>query len=360
MSKVVIISTVNLKHMTGAAYYFNCLSKKKIDYDIICVDKYKDEENLPVGCNNIYKYNLDFSKSTKKYTKLIRFLLYRNFVNNIMKENDYDKIIIWGLETSILLTNIVKSNYILNIRDYANADKFYFKKIVDFKIRQSEFTTISSKGFKVFLPNYEYIIMNSYDENYSSMKHGDESEIKRNPIKIGFIGSVRFLDNDKKLLNVFKNDARFVIQYFGVGSNLLREYAVKNNIYNTEFHESFKPIDTPYFINRIDIINNLYGVNSKSLSTATSLKYFYSIYFNKPILVFKNTFMEKLTDGISYAVENEIPLDLPDRIFEWYNGIDHEEFVNKIEEKKKIVEKENESLDYAFSNFLNRKDRNVK
>ncbi len=47
MAKVLIISTVNIKHMTGASFYYNFFASRNISFDIICVDKYgTPEKNL--------------------------------------------------------------------------------------------------------------------------------------------------------------------------------------------------------------------------------------------------------------------------------------------------------------------------
>ncbi len=78
MSKVVIISTVNLKHMTGAAYYFNCLSKKKKIMISFALIKYKDEErahllDVIISISTIWTF-----LNLQRNTKLIKFLLYRN------------------------------------------------------------------------------------------------------------------------------------------------------------------------------------------------------------------------------------------------------------------------------------------
>lgn len=352
MAKVLIISTVNIKHMTGASFYYNFLASRNISFDIICVDKYGTPEKKPEGTENLYQFYLNFKPKSGKLKKISRYLTFRRYASRIIKQKEYTKIIVWGTETAILFSSFLTTwKYIINIRDYANSDKPIINSILKKKIKDSYLTTISSSGFKRFLPPHDYYLLNSFDKKFLEKKN-EKMFSKNIPIKISFIGSVRFFDIDKKILNIFANDTRFRVQYFGVGSEKLKNYAEKNSIINVKFYGSFNPEETPLFIQDTDIINNLYGFNNISLDTATSLKYFFSIYFKKPILVFEGTHMESLVKNIGYSVPRNISDSLPDDIYRWYTNLDFKKFENEVNQKIKQIENENENLQNKILDWL--------
>ncbi len=324
--------------------YYNLFESQNIPFDIICVDKYGSLEKKPTGTEKIYQFPLNFKKSTNKLVKLMKYISFRRYASKIIKRNQYSRIIVWGTETAILFSTLLSSNkYVLNIRDYANSDRPVIKNVLKKIINNSYFTTISSRGFEKFLPKHDYFLLNSFDKNF--LRDDYYKFIPRNkPIRISFIGSVRFFDIDKKVLDIFANDDRFRIQFFGVGSEKLKIYAKENSIRNVKFHGSFIPEDTPSFIRDSDIINNLYGFDNMALDTATSLKYFFSLYFKKPILVFEGTYMETLTKDIGYVVPRKLPESLPSDIYEWYISLNSSEFEFFIEEKINNIEDENKKL----------------
>src|SRR5690606_38757444 len=121
-------------------------------------------------------------------------------------------------------------------------------------IKNSAFTTISSEGFKSFLPKYKYILIHSLNkEVLSNLAPKEKLKDSVAKINISFIGNVRFFDLNKKLLNIFKNDSRFQLSYYGTNATVLKEYAVENNIYNTDFYDSFPVNETAKFLAKTDI-----------------------------------------------------------------------------------------------------------
>src|SRR5699024_7467203 len=144
----------------------------------------------------------------------------------ILEENLYDHIIVWRTETALLFYRYLLKNYkkkfILNIRDYFHEENSFIYYLHRKLIKNSLLTTISSKGFLSFLPKHNYHMLHSYNptifenpENKISNKTIHDNKV----IKIGFVGAIRFHEINKKLLRELGNDERFILQYFGAGSN---------------------------------------------------------------------------------------------------------------------------------------------
>lgn len=173
------------------------------------------------------------------------------------------------------------------------------------------------------------------------------------PIRICFIGNVRFFENDKKLLEAFKNDQRFILQFFGQNSEVLEDYAILHNIKNVEFIGRFDHKKTRELLNKADVINNLYGYNNIALDTAISIKFYYALHLSLPILVYPNTFIanesEKMGNG--YIV-NEINFDLPNKFYKWYIELNHKQMSLNCKKSLEIIKKENEEFENKLELFL--------
>jgi len=341
--KICILSIVNIKHMSLISLYTSFFEKNGIEYDIIYIDKYNEEEKI--SANNVYRFPLSINRKWNKMKKLAAYWKFKDYAESIIKKNKYDFVIVWRTETAIMFSNFLsknlKGNYCINIRDYCmEKNPFVFFR-VKHAIKSSRFTTISSDGFKKFLPKYNYLTVHSYNEE---LLLNCKPKIRLNnynePIRICFIGYVRFFDIDKKLIDALGNDHRYIIQFFGEGSQELKTYADNKGIVNTEFIGGFPLEDTVKLLGSADVINNLYGFNNIALDTAISTKFYYALHQFIPILVFKKTFMEEISKecGLGFAVGDDFS-NLADTFYEWYHSLSFDELkwncLHEIEEIKK-------------------------
>lgn len=343
--------------MSLISHYTKILKDNSINFDILYIDKYNQDELIEA--KNIYKYNINIERSENKLAKAIKYFKFRNYVKKIFKENNYDIIITWRTETIILLFDILlnqkNSKLIINIRDYFYEKIPIIKWIEKLLIDKSILTTISSEGFKEFLPVKNYLMLHSYNQSLLENVTPKEKKRKKNePIRICFIGYVRFFDIDKKILSEFSNDERFIIQYFGEGSDVLKEFCIKNNINNVEFYGRFNVEDTKRFLEKADVINNLYGYNDIALDTAISTKYYYALHLNIPILVFEGTFMEKISKeaGVGFSVDKEIA-PFADKFYKWYHEQNFESFQRNCNSEINKILKANEQFKLYFNSMIN-------
>ncbi|MFW7368036.1 hypothetical protein [Vagococcus fluvialis] len=349
--KVAIVSMVNIKHMTLISLYTKYFEEEDIDFDIIYVDKYGFPEEFP-GAKNINRTFIDIKESDHKLRKLRKYFSFRKVVRNEINNNNYDLIIVWRSETAMLLWDILlksKNEFIYNIRDYCFENNKIIYYLQNRLIKKSKLTTVSSPKFLEFLPkNNKIEFVNSVNYTLLNQMIEMKKEFKKKdfPLSIGFIGNVRFIENDKKLLLALKNDDRFIIQYFGVGSNELEVFAKKNNINNVEFIDSFESEETLELLEKIDIINNLYGNNSAALDTAISIKYYYAVFLRKPILVWKDTFMEEITrnNNSSFVFDGDFNY-IKEKILKWYESIEENDINEYLKATELEILKENKKLE---------------
>lgn len=326
MKKVAILSAVNIKHMSLISLYTSILDEKKIPYDIIYMDKYGEKEEI--GAQNIYRYENIIDHGWSRRKKAIRHFRFFWYAKTILEKNNYDRIIVWNDVAITMfgwyLARKWKGKYCLNIRDYNGEKKWYIYKIFEKAVSKSSFTTISSEGFKSFLPEHEYVSLYSYNDTLLSEmtpRSGKREEGK--PIRISFVGNVRFFPVNKKLVDAFKNDSRFELHYHGTNAEIIESYAKEIGATNVVCSGTFPISETKRYLEESDIVNNVFGNGTYGVKTLTSIRLFHAAYLNIPIMVSKDTFMQEITDrfGIGYAVDS-INDNLPDKVFEWYCKLD--------------------------------------
>lgn len=356
MKKICILSAVNIKHMSLISLYTEILDKNDIDYDIIYMDKYAKDETFPAK----HKYRF-VNVINPKLPKIIRGLKYFKFIGyakQILKKNKYDFIIVWNDVAIFLfgyyLTKHCKGRYCLNVRDYFYQKNPLVFKLFDQAINSAAFTTISSPGYRAFLPKADYIDLHSL--NLQVLQQCVPRTGKRRegePIRITFIGNVRYFDINKRLLDIFKNDSRFELHYYGTNAEILQEYAKQNGIKNTVFGGTFPVKDTSKYIDRTDIINNLYGHGRPGVDYALSIKLYHGIYCNLPVLVEPRTYMETIVTELENGyVVRELSDNLNDLIFDWYTNFDFDRMSENCSQKIRQIVAENGNFTNTFERYL--------
>ena len=324
--KIALIVGTNLHWAPFYYRYEKYLNNKGIKYDLILWNR--EGVNEPCNATNIIECNTRDVANNKNPMKIWKFIIFGNFVKKTIKKNNYEKLLFVGTYGCAIAfcCNFLEKNYKnkmwIDIRDdlYEWFKPFYLaeKKSID----ASFATTISSPAFKKFLPEHNYYMMHNIDPNVNEMvQRFNRSENQEGRIRISFIGNVRYYEQNIKLLELLKNDDRFKVQYFGKGSDDLKEYCAKNDIKNVEFHGGFKQEDTILFYQKTDLINNIYGNETMNLQLALSNKLYYGLFLRIPILVSSNTLMEELTKEyqIGFAFENT--KEFPNKLYSWYKNI---------------------------------------
>jgi hypothetical protein len=342
--------------MSMISIYTEQLKTAGVDFDIIYMDKYGEVENFP--SNRKYVYTNIINRKLLKPFRGLKYFKFISYAKKILKENKYDFIVIWNDVAILLFSKYLASHwrgkYCLNIRDYFHERNPLIYHMFKKAIRNSAFTTLSSPGYQIFLPKHKYIYINSLNTEILS-KCIPRTALRGvdDRIRITFVGYVRFYDINKRLLNIFKNDNRFELHFYGAHSDILEEYSTQEGINNAFFGGAFPVEDTYKYIDKIDIINNLYSSGNISVDYALSIKLFYGLYMKTPILVEPKTYMEQFTNqyGIGYAVE-ELTDDLNDKIYDWYTNIDFQSMSRFCDSAMEKIKRENREFNKVIREYL--------
>lgn len=348
MKKICILSAVNIRHMSLITLYTDLLKSKGIEYDIIYMDKYGEEEEF--DCRKKYRYVNIVKQKWPRPLKKLKYMTFLPWATRILNKNKYDFVIVWNDVAIFMfakyLSRKYKGKYCLNVRDDMGYSKPSRKKRYKVVFRNAAFSTISSKGYLDFLPDgIDYIPIHSLNLSVlSGMKRRNEMRTTGEPIRIGFIGYVRFFERNQKIMDVFANDPRFELHYYGTKANVMKEYAEVHNIKNTVFHDTFPVADTAKYLEKIDIINNLYGNDTANLRKAMSIKFYHALYARIPILVSPDTFVGECAKkmGIGFEISDDlINEEMKKRLYQWYRGLRFDEIEQNCEQYLENTNTEN-------------------
>lgn len=324
--------------------YINIIEKNS-DYKIIYWNRKAKAKGI-FAKGNIIEYAYPQDTNIPKYRKLVGFIKYRNFLYKNIKNHEYTKIVVLTTLTGLILYRLLlskyKNKYIFDIRDSSYEYLPGFKKIISQIIYQSEFTCISSPGFKEILPSYNYIIANNFryqDINVASeLKRHFKKKTYGECLNLVYIGAIRQYEHIKKMIDLFGNDSRFILFYHGGGNNdylKLKEYVHKEKISNIHFTGFYKNNEKYRLLSNADILNNHYEL-TYNIRYANSNKYWDGVIYRIPqfgnIGSHDGTLITEQNLGIALSLDSG---NLPDMLYNYYFEINEKEFNNICSSKTK-------------------------
>lgn len=358
MSKVCILSTVDFSRMTMLSIFTDYLESKNIEYDVICVNKFGDK--ITSSASNVYEFDASTAMEYNLLKKLKYFWKMRDFAEEIFNNNKYDFVIVWNQVTAFIFSDILKKKfkgrYCINIRDYHFDSIPIVRWRVGTAVKNAAFNTVSSEMFKKYLPKGDYLTVHSLNRSMlSKLKPKEKYKDKEEPINILNIGQIRWYENIYPMIDELANDPRYILTFVGQGAEKIDEYVKGKNINNIVTHGRFNPEDTIKFLEDADVIFNLYGVGNKHVDTALSIKLYYAIYLNIPILTYEGTYINKVARevDIAYSINKEKGLkNLGDQFFEWYHNVDVKKIKRSCIDFMNVIDKSHSDLYKKLSKSL--------
>lgn len=347
--KVCIIGIQNIKHMTLISMYTEYFKKNEVKYDIIYIDKYGVNEDT--GAENVYKFNGMDSKYKGNIGKLLKSIRFKIYTENILKNNSYDFIVVWREQTafmfSFFLKRYYKGRYSVNIRDLWDLQNKILTYGIKIAVQNSAFNTVSSEGFIKYLPDAKYLMIHS--ANKKILMNGFEvGEKKEMPIKITYIGTLRFYDYCVNLIKAFNNDDRFVLEFIGQGSEEIEKYCNENNYINVLCSGAFSPEDTNDKLKGTHVINCAFGTKKLAERMLTPIRFYYAVSANIPVLTAEGTWLDELAKKYEMAITVPNIFDCNTRV----NDVVMNEYMKKDFNRMKIQqEKLNQIIIKSYNDF---------
>lgn len=319
--KVLIIAPNSLRYCPYTFFYIDILKKRNIKFDIVYADRHK--------LNEAYDFQAISFKWDSSKSKINQFWNYRKFLNHIIFEKKYDKVIALTTIIAVLINDILirkfKNNYIVDVRDFTYENNFLYRIFEKRVIQNSNTTLISSSRFTDFLPKFPYISVYNVPQNFNFEKIKKKETKRNNIIKISYVGSIAYKTQCEKLLYLVERDDRFRFELHGndMSGDYFQNLIKNKNIKNTKYFGPYTPIEKSMIIEESDILFNAYGNQSQLLRCALSNKLADAAIYKKVVLNSPNTFMHEKLGICSYAIDLNNVHDL-NGLYEWYINLDEE------------------------------------
>lgn len=334
--------------------YTDTLKALSMDYEIIYWNR---TETVQSDLKTHHVFNLPSKEERHPLFKLKDFIRFSRFAKKVIRERQFDKLIVLTTLTGMCLYNsLIKEyngRYILDYRDASYEYIAIFKYRVEKLIKSASFTCISSKGFLDILPDsYHYVIAHNfkYEELDNRVVTGQKSTEEK--IKICYMGLLREKKYLEKLVDIFGDDPRVQLSFHGTGEWLETTQAYAKDKDNIIFTGAYNTEEKKQYIEASDMIcfNYVSNFNNDKL---LANKFYDALIYKKPLIgnidIYSGQLIEDEGLGISISYHATRYLD---QIYEYYQTFDMKQYaihaervLNKIiEEDQEYMQKINEFL----------------
>lgn len=345
--KICIIAHTERNYLPYLSRYEAYFKKNHIEYDFIYWQREETDEPCP---ENEYRYT-EVEKEGF-FNKVNSYIKFRSFALKILRKNrgQYNKLLVLTSVPAFFLSGYLKRSYknkfIFDIRDYSFERIGFYKKKIDSLIEASEFTCISSHGFMEFLEKNDKIVINH--NMPTNQVQGQAVALSDKPIvNIGYVGLVRYRDENIALIEKMKNTFRYQLWYIGKMTDDcdLKGYTEKHEIKNISYVGRYDNAQKMDLYKNIDIINSLYGNDSLEVTTLLPNRLYEACLLKKPLLVSSKTFLAELVEryglGIIVDVDED---DVLEKINKYIDNFNPEEFNSNCYDFLNDVKKDEEKL----------------
>ena len=356
-----IIFCGDIRYCPYLSRYTDRLDAAGVGYEVLFWNRGGFE--LEVGKNYKY-YDKPSPEDLGKAKKLADFAGFGRWVKKQLSVSEPDGLIFLSTLSAILLQGVAKrykNRYIFDIRDYSYENIGVFRKMEARVIKDSYFTAISSKGFRAFLPEHDYVIAHNF--NRGDVAEGVSFVRKQEPYRIVWNGTVRFFDYQKKFLDVFGNDPRFMLVYHGAGTDLekYRSYCREKGFTNVCFTGGYDNKDKAKLLADAAILNNCYGGrDGDELRYAISNRFYDGMVYRIPQMVEKGGYKAEVTKKTGVGIDVSPDESLPDRLYEYYRKTDKAAFDEACRRSLDEIIKEDDVYIAGIDGFISKYGRKEK
>lgn len=346
--KIVLVCPSNLLYMPYVENYIEILDNNKIKYDLITWNRFnlENEEGKYQYTDNKYGHQ----RNIYDYYK------YKKFVVSILKKNQYKQIIVFGIQLSFilrkLLLNKYENNYIIDIRDRNKLINFFDISRV---IESSNFTVLSSKGYKEWLPNSEKYIINHNTrlKKEASLDLISEPLKKNKKIVISYIGAIRDYNVNLELIKSLRNSKKIQLDFHGEGpiNQLLLDYIEANKINNVEISGRYERKYENNLYEKSDMINVLRYNEGINNATALPNRLYNAVIKGKPLVALPGTYLSEVIEAYSLGLVLDSQKDIEQQIMDYVNNFDRTIY---DENRRRFIESvifENKEFENFLSNL---------
>lgn len=314
-----IVSAASLRFSPYAFYYMRLLDEMGLDYEVVVPDRYD-------GVGEGYAGKLHILPWDSRRNTLFNYVSYAENVKKLAVKR-FDFLIVLTTNLGVFcypwLKKYYDKRYILDIRDYTHENIPPYFAREKRAIRASALNVVSSRKFQTFLPQGEYLPCHNITtpmEPSPFRFHKAEGQIV-----IGYVGSVAYEEQCRRLMELVNRDERFAFHFYGSGPSeaALRAYGEKLGNPRIRFLGQYQAAEKGDIIQKVDVLFNAYGSRDINARNLLANKLYDALYYRKPLLTSPETFMEEMGGDLAFSLDLETSTAL-DRLWDWYQALDGE------------------------------------
>lgn len=353
--RILLVASYTINMMPYVRTYTDILNKLGIDYDVIQWDRFKNHEL--VQDENIYTFGEKCSLGGDRIKKIVPYIHFRKSVVYLIKKNNYSNVIVFNTLPAIFIIDyLVRGFYkkfIFDYRDYSYEKYSFYKMLVNYIVDKSYATVISSKGFLKFI-DYKKNVYVSHNISNCGESYNTAVDLAKANITIGFVGLVRYDNEDKNLIDQLKNHHTYKLLYVGKKyiESTIEEYCKNEGITNVKFSGEFKNEDKPKIYEEIDIINAIYGNETYEVTTALPNKLYDCLIFKRPMIVSSGTYLAEIVKKYNLGIAVDKDDDILNKLEYYIQTFDKDIFISGIEELFSQINKDIDNNRDMIERFL--------
>lgn len=340
----------NTRFMPYLSYYDSALpeslEKQYIIWDRFC-DEYDTADKI------IYRDKLQgHQRGVLSYIKYMLFL-YPKLFKLTSKDK---KLIIFGFQNTFFLTPYLfftKASFVIDIRDY----HYLFKIIPNRVFEKASFVAVSSPAYvRLFKDSVNNVMChNLYD--YKVKPEADVKHFFKEPINISYMGAIRDLNSQKKIIDSFANDSNSLVSFHGVGDIVpeLKNYVYEHGITNVKFTGRYEKKEESSFYKAASIINMLRDSSSYNDRVALPNRLYSAAFFYRPSLCYEGTALADIIKEYSLGLCIDPKKDLKRSVTEYLTNFSFSSFKDGCNRFLEKVRKDQKLFESQLDKFIRNK-----
>ena len=312
MSKIVFV----VQHLGQPRCVKRIISVKDAGFEVMVhgFDQGNYSENIKLLAEN--DIPVSTSITSKGLSKIKKILDYIKLVVSVSRKIEKeDTIYAFGFEMATSVRCFTRKRYIYECADVVAAREHnrIMKRMDEKNIHKSCFTVFTSEGFadffwgeKRFLDEIRsrYILLPNRLSPYFFKKNRPVPQnLKTTKLRFGFVGLFRFMEIYMTFCEVLGNEyPNYEFHFWGDSNGDDKEKVIDltQRFQNIFYHGSFvNPNDLERVYDSFDVCVTCYNTASGNVMIAEPNKLYESIYFCKPIIVSKGTFLGKKVENLN-------------------------------------------------------------
>lgn len=351
-----------IKYMPYLRLYLDNIDSEKNEVHLLYWDRdiSKDTEiDLPVK-KHLFSEVMD--DEIPRYKKVSAFLRYAKTAKSLIEKEKFDFIVVLTSIPAVLIADVLlksyKEKYIFDYRDFTYENFPVYKYTIGKLVKNSFFTVYTSEKHLKYLPKSEkLIVVRNFVTDFQLYRNAKNEIHKKTdePVKISYWGILRDEAFNKKIIDRFAKDKRFIVNFYGKKQRTvanLEKYCSEKQIENIKFFGEYEEKDKYDFIKNTDILYNLYNITGTE-GMAMGNKFFDGVMFYIPQICTRGSFMGENAEkyGVGKAIEPDSP-NFCDDIYTYYNSIDKNTFINSCDKLTEQIMNEYNSVAEKIKNRL--------